>query len=125
MEDRGGREGGGAFCGLPFFPLGYDDKKKNESLASPEGERGGKGAGKYEEAGRWEGEEETATLYFFVFARQKRWETQTSKQAEGGRRRGRRRRPFNHAAVTQAEAEEEREGGVFDIPRLPLFLLFV
>ncbi len=51
----------------------------------------------------------------------KRWETQTSKQAEGGRRRGRRRRPFNHAAVTQAEAEEEREGGVFDIPRLPLF----
>ena len=49
---------------MPFFPLGYDDKKKNESLASPEGERGGKGAGKYEEAGRWEGEEETATLYF-------------------------------------------------------------
>ena len=70
---------------MPFFPLGYDDKKKNESLASPEGERGGKRAGKYEEAGRWEGEEETATLYFLCVCTPKKMGN-SDKQASGRRK---------------------------------------
>ncbi len=98
------------FAVCPSFPLAMMIRRKM-SLWLPQRERGegrGRGSTRRQEGGK--GKKRLRRYIFCVFARQKRWETQTSKQAEGGRRRGRRRRPFNHAAVTQAEAEEERRG---------------